>query len=170
MRARRRARRVAVIAGGLAMMCSACASGGPRGGDSTREPADSVSAADGSRRTDRDGTGAVSVIGQRELDGMRGDRIEMMIAGRVPGLEVIPTPSGYFFRIRGAASLMGTGEALCIIDGVPIRPGSLSSALDLVMPQDIARIEVLKDAGAAAAYGSRGANGVIVITTRRRRD
>ena len=152
------------------MLCSACAPGGPRGGGRTRDPADSVSAGGTSRGTDRDATGAVSVIGQRELEGMQGDRIEMMIAGRVPGLEVIPTSDGYYFRIRGAASLTGTGEALCIIDGVPIRPGSISSALDLVMPQDIARIEVLKDAGAAAAYGSRGANGVIVITTKRRRD
>jgi TonB-dependent SusC/RagA subfamily outer membrane receptor len=54
-----------------------------------------------------------------------------------------------------------------VIDGLPIAAGSLSSALADLAPRDIARIDVLEDAGATSAYGSRGANGVIVITTKR---
>jgi TonB-dependent starch-binding outer membrane protein SusC len=54
-----------------------------------------------------------------------------------------------------------------VIDDIPVSSGSMSSALAGLAPRDVARIEVLKDAAATSVYGSRGANGVIVITTKR---
>jgi TonB-dependent SusC/RagA subfamily outer membrane receptor len=169
MRTRRQARRLTMFAGGLIALCSACGGAAERTAGHAPDPSDSVSATYGSRHPIAHVTGAVSVIRQDELDHMRGGRIEEMIAGRVPGLEVVSSGGGgYRFRIRGVASFNGNDEPLCVIDGVPIRSGGISGALAMLVPQDIARIEVLKDAGAAAAYGSRGANGVIVITTKRR--
>lgn len=167
MRTRWQAQRFAAPAVGLAILCGACALRTPPATGAETNAGDQVSKTRESRRGDRHATSAVSVIGQEELDGMRGGRIEQMIAGRVPGLEVIAVPGGYTFRIRGASSFMGSDEPLCVIDGVPIRPGGISSALAMLVPRDIARIEVLKDAGATAGYGLRGANGVIVITTKR---
>jgi len=78
----------------------------------------------------------------------------------------------YTLRIRGPSSLRGTlagEEPLLVIDDVPVSLGSLSNALAGIAPQDVARIDVLKDAGSTAIYGVRGANGVIIITTKRAR-
>ncbi len=169
MHAPRHAHRLTVIAGALAAICSACGGAATRAGDRVPDPADSVSATYGSSHTSIDETGSVSVIRRDELDRMHGGRIEQMIAGRVPGLELISTPGGYTFRIRGPSTFIGNSEPLLVIDGMPVRAGSMSDALAMLVPQDIARIDVLKDAGAAAIYGLRGANGVIVITTRRKR-
>jgi TonB-dependent SusC/RagA subfamily outer membrane receptor len=114
-------------------------------------------------------TGAVTTIVPSETDA-RVSRVEELLRG-VPGLEVAPLPAGgYQLRIRGQRSIRGNpadDDPLLVIDGVPIAAGSLSSALADLAPRDIARIDVLKDAGATSAYGSRGANGVIVITTKR---
>ena len=100
---------------------------------------------------------------------MRVGRVEELLMGRVAGLEVMRDASGdYRLRIRGQRSLLGGDEPLVLVDGMPIGAGGLSRALTGVSPSDVARIEVLKDAGATAFYGLRGANGVILITTRRR--
>ncbi|HEU4565904.1 MAG TPA: TonB-dependent receptor plug domain-containing protein [Gemmatimonadaceae bacterium] len=113
-------------------------------------------------------SGAVTTLAEPELDRMRVSRVEEMLEGRVPGLEVVRTAGGgYTLRIRGVHSFGGRDEPLVVIDGMPILPGGLSTALSGLVPHDIARIDVLKDAGSTAAYGVRGANGVIVITTRR---
>src|SRR5215208_1436517 len=69
-------------------------------------------------------------------------------------------------RIRGASSLMGGGEPLWVLDNMPLNT-SISGALAGLNPQDIERIDVLKDAGATAIYGSRGMYGVILIRTKR---
>jgi TonB-dependent SusC/RagA subfamily outer membrane receptor len=99
-------------------------------------------------------------------------RVEELLRG-VPGLEVTRTPEGgYRLRIRGARSIRGNptdDDPLLVIDGITISSGSLNSTLSELAPGDIAQIEVLKDAAATSAYGSRGANGVIVITTKRAR-
>ncbi len=91
----------------------------------------------------------------------------------VPGLEVTRTPEGgYRMRIRGARSIRGNptdDDPLLVIDGITISSASLGSTLSEVAPGDVAQIDVLKDAAATSAYGSRGANGVIVITTKRGR-
>ena len=71
-------------------------------------------------------------------------------------------------RIRGAAAGRDGGEPLLVVDGMPLAPGaSLQRLLASINPADVARIDVLKDAGSTAVYGSRGVNGVIVIRTRR---
>jgi iron complex outermembrane receptor protein len=74
---------------------------------------------------------------------------------------------GISLRIRGSSSLSSSGEPLYVINGVPIHapPGQ---ALMGVSARNITRIEILKDAGATAIYGSRGANGVVLIFTARR--
>jgi TonB-dependent SusC/RagA subfamily outer membrane receptor len=87
-----------------------------------------------------------------------------MISGRFAGVYVQHLPNGGIsVRIRGASSLLGDGEPLYVIDGLPIQ-GPAGSALLGVNPRDVARIDILKDAGATAIYGSRGANGVVLIT------
>ena len=99
-------------------------------------------------------------------------RVEEMLRG-VPGLEVTRLPNGgYQLRIRGPRSIRGNpgdDNPLLVIDGIPIPNESIGSMLADLAPSDVARIEVLKDASATSMYGSRGANGVIVITTKRAR-
>jgi TonB-dependent starch-binding outer membrane protein SusC len=118
----------------------------------------------------RNVTGAVASYTPTDADGRVG-RVEFMLQGRVPGLEVVPLPNGnYTLRIRGVHGLRGRAtddEPLLVIDDIPAPQGSLASALAGLAPRDVARIDVLKDGGAAAVYGSRGANGVIIITTKR---
>ena len=97
-------------------------------------------------------------------------RVETMLQGHIPGLEVIPQVGGFTLQIRGFKTLRQAGgddEPLLVIDDITVPAGSLASALAGIAPHDVARIDVLKDAGATAVYGSRGANGVIIITTKR---
>ncbi|MGH2829576.1 MAG: TonB-dependent receptor plug domain-containing protein [Actinomycetota bacterium] len=89
--------------------------------------------------------------------------------GRFPGVRVVRTPGGGFsIRIRGVSTLLGDTEPLYVVDGIPVNvePGR---GLDWLNPADIARIDVLKDAAETSMYGVRGANGVILITTKRSR-
>jgi TonB-dependent SusC/RagA subfamily outer membrane receptor len=89
-----------------------------------------------------------------------------MLVGRFAGVEVTRLANGgTSIRIRGAHSMKGNQEPLFVLDGMPQRDGS--ATLKDLDPHDIASIEVLKDAAAASVYGSRGANGVILIATRR---
>ncbi len=90
-----------------------------------------------------------------------------MIDGRFPGVEVRRLASGgVSIRIRGNRSLNSDQEPLYVIDGVPQRNVAGGALADL-SPNDIKSIEVLRDAGSTSVYGSRGANGVILITTKR---
>jgi TonB-dependent SusC/RagA subfamily outer membrane receptor len=85
---------------------------------------------------------------------------------RIPGIWVTRTADGgVAIRIRGGTSILGNNEPLYIIDGVPIEPGP-NGALTGINPNDIASIEVLKDAASTTLYGMRGANGVIIIKTK----
>ena len=99
-------------------------------------------------------------------------RVEEMLRG-VPGVEVTRLPDGnYRLRIRGQRSIRGNptdDNPLVVIDGISIPNESIGSMLADLSPGDVARIDVLKDASAMSMYGSRGANGVIVITTKRGR-
>ena len=91
--------------------------------------------------------------------------VSQLIQGRFPGVEVVPLlQGGYTFIIRGRGTLMGGSEALILVDNTPVT-GSLS----WLNPNDIASIEVLKNPDQIAVYGLRGANGVIVISTKRSR-
>ncbi|HMH84199.1 MAG TPA: TonB-dependent receptor plug domain-containing protein [Gemmatimonadales bacterium] len=117
------------------------------------------------------GTGAVTTIIPTETDA-RVTRVEELLRG-VSGLDVTRlADGGYRLRIRGERSIRGNpgdDDPLLVIDGITVSSDALSSTLAGLAPGDIARIEVLKDAGATSIYGSRGANGVIVITTKRAR-
>ena len=95
-------------------------------------------------------------------------RIEEYLNGRVPGLQVLRNESGQLsIRIRGTASLgRSDEEPLVIVDGIPTPQGMNSEVLRMLDPREVHKVEVLKDASATAMYGSRGANGVLVIRTR----
>lgn len=113
-------------------------------------------------------TGAISTVSGEEVD-VPVTRLEDLLVGRVAGVQVVHTPGGgVAVRIRGTTSLFGSSEPLYIVDGMPVQPAR-EGGLPGINPKDIARIEVLKDAGSTAIYGSRGANGVILITTKRGR-
>jgi TonB-dependent SusC/RagA subfamily outer membrane receptor len=105
-------------------------------------------------------------ITDEDVKDVRVARAEELLVGRFPGVEVLHLPGGGIsVRIRGATSLTLSTEPLYVIDGMPIHaePGG---ALKWLAPQDVQRIEVLKDPGSTAFYGVRGANGVILITTK----
>lgn len=114
-----------------------------------------------------DCTGAVA-IAEEEVS------IDQALAGRVSGVSVnkISRQPGQAasVRVRGVSSLSGSSEPLYVVDGMPIGGNSQSassSMLGSINPADIVSIEVLKDVSATAIYGSRAANGVILITTRK---
>jgi TonB-dependent SusC/RagA subfamily outer membrane receptor len=93
--------------------------------------------------------------------------VEELIQGRVAGARVVRLPGGGIsLRLWGPSTIYGDNEPLYVLDGVPLQmtPGR---GLDWINPADILRIEILKDVMATAPYGVRGANGVILITTRR---
>ncbi len=93
--------------------------------------------------------------------------LEELMASRFPGVWITRTAEGGIsVRIRGATSVLGNNEPLYVLDGIPIQAGQ-NGALTGIAPNDIASIEVLKDAAATAQYGVRGANGVIIIKTKR---
>lgn len=93
--------------------------------------------------------------------------IASLIERSSPGVRVTTNPDGSIIvRIRGSGSFYGSEEPLYVIDGVPLPPGS-GGHLAGINPYDIESIKVLKEGHETALYGVRGANGVIVITTRR---
>jgi len=99
----------------------------------------------------------------------RARQVEDLIAGRIAGVQVLPTVNGGFsVRIRGTGTFVGNPEPLYVVDGQPVSV-SQGRGVDWLNPADIARIDVLKDAASTALYGVRGGNGVILITTKRGR-
>jgi TonB-dependent starch-binding outer membrane protein SusC len=114
-----------------------------------------------------DVTGSVSVLNTEDEPERVVTQMVELFEGRMAGVHVQRAPGGGVrIRIRGASSLYGNSEPLFVVDGMPIaaEPGG---ALSFLNPNDIERIEVLKDASSSAIYGSRGANGVVLITTKR---
>lgn len=110
-----------------------------------------------------------SVVGEDEAEGRSVTHIEELLRGQVAGVDVVERPDGMLsVRIRGASSFMGSNEPLYVVDGMPMTQAD-RGGLGGVNVRDIARIEVLKDADAKALYGSRGGNGVILISTKRGR-
>jgi len=92
--------------------------------------------------------------------------IEQHLMRKCPSCIVTVTADGRIaIRIRGRGTIVGSSEPLYVIDGVPIAPGP-GGALSGINPYDIETIEVLTDPASISMYGSRGANGVIVITTK----
>jgi TonB-dependent SusC/RagA subfamily outer membrane receptor len=121
-------------------------------------------------------TGSVSVVGDQDLQDVPELSFDKMLAGKVAGLQVTGTSgqpgAATQIRIRGSSSLNAGNEPLYVVDGVAIMEGdqtyftNTGNALAMINPNDIQSISVLKDAAAASIYGSRAANGVIIITTK----
>ena len=152
----------------LCLLLAACGRRQPAAQTAEPAPEDSVNVGYG-RQARRNVTGSVSSVSGDEARQPKPTSVADMIQGRFPGVEVTRHPGGGMsVRIRGQRSFMGGNEPLYVIDGVPMQTAPGGVLLD-VNPDDIKSIEVLKDAGATAAYGSRGANGVILITTKRGR-
>jgi TonB-dependent SusC/RagA subfamily outer membrane receptor len=114
----------------------------------------------------RDVNGAVAGADADKLMAASPRTVADMLVGRFAGVEVRKTANGgTSIRIRGSRSFKSNQEPLLVLDGTPQHNGSQS--LQDLDPHDIKSIEVLKDAAASAVYGSRGANGVILISTKR---
>lgn len=123
-------------------------------------------------------TGAVTTVSANDIDRNVGGGLESGLQGRVPGLNVVSNSgepgAGSTITLRGGASINGTNEPLYIIDGIPIESGNITSLsgdatfspIAGINPSDIESIQVLRDAASAAIYGSRAANGVVIITTK----
>ena len=131
-------------------------------------------------QTRSDLTGSISSISAEEIENQPVASLDAALQGRSSGV-FVSSPSGtpgagISVNIRGQTSISGSSEPLYVIDGVPIISEDLSglfsggqstNSLADLNPNDIQSIEILKDASATAIYGSRGANGVVVITTKR---
>jgi TonB-dependent SusC/RagA subfamily outer membrane receptor len=110
---------------------------------------------------------AASTLCAEELSGIPVVQIEELIESRVPGVWAVRLASGSVsLRLWGPSTVYGDNEPLYVLDGMPLQmtPGR---GLNWLNPADIQRIEILKDVSALAIYGVRGANGVVLITTRR---
>lgn len=125
-------------------------------------------------------TGAVSTLRNENLDERAITRVDQALVGQLAGVTVKQTTGvpgkAFSVQVRGSGSISGGNEPLYVIDGFPLSVnssntgnGSFSTGnpLDNINPNDIESVEVLKDAAAAAIYGSRASNGVVLITTKR---
>ncbi|RNI26759.1 TonB-dependent receptor [Rufibacter latericius] len=112
-------------------------------------------------------TGSVSVIDNTAFDARPNTQIGNLIQGKTAGVQVLTNsgkPSaGFNIRIRGTSSILANSDPLYVVDGVP------SADTRSLNPADIESISILKDASSAAIYGAQGANGVVLITTKRGR-
>ena len=131
----------------------------------------------------KDLSGSVASVSAKDIKSMPITSFEQGMQGRVAGVQVMQgnsAPGGApQVRIRGANTVLGGNEPLYVIDGVPVYNSELennsnlnvgtqpSNALASINPNDIISMEILKDASATAIYGARGANGVVIITTKR---
>ncbi len=133
-----------------------------------------------------DVTGAVSSLSEDDFNPGANSSIDQLMIGKIAGVQINQTSSepggGLSIRIRGASSINAGNEPLYVIDGFPIDNSTLlpgggvaqtgnnqnpRNPLNALNPSDIESIEILKDASATAIYGSRGANGVILVTTKK---
>ena len=132
----------------------------------------------------KDATGAVDQIGSKSFDNVASPSPAQLLRGKVAGVQVTQSSgepgAGVSIRVRGTSSIRSGNGPLIVVDGVPLDGGNVSSGgsgvlgdssarnpLNFVNQNDIESISILKDASSTAIYGSRGANGVIVITTKK---
>lgn len=122
----------------------------------------------------KDLTGSVTNINAKDFNKGVITTPDQLIAGKVAGVSVTPNDgapgSGSTIRIRGGSSLNASNDPLIVVDGMPLSNSGISgtpNALATINPNDIASFTILKDASATAIYGSRAANGVIIITTKK---
>jgi TonB-linked SusC/RagA family outer membrane protein len=127
----------------------------------------------------KDLSGSITQIKTKELEKIRTTSIEQLMQGQVAGVVVSDSGEpggGVGISIRGTNSILGGTQPLYVVDGIPIDPmtdaegngdsGQQQSSLSFLNPNDIEKITVLKDAAATAVYGARGANGVVIVTTK----
>ncbi|HEX9886150.1 MAG TPA: TonB-dependent receptor [Longimicrobiales bacterium] len=132
------------------------------------------------QQTRREVTSAISTVGAGDLQNPVLASLDGALLGKVPGVQVIQNAgnpgNGITVRVRGSASISASNQPLYVVDGMPIfredfgqlgLGGQDLSAITGLNPDDIESIDILKDAAAAAIYGSRGSNGVVMITTKR---
>jgi len=122
----------------------------------------------------KDLTGAIATVSSKDFVKGALQTPEQLIAGKVAGVQVTSNSgapgAGSTIRIRGGASLNASNSPLIVIDGVPVDNGGAAGSvnpLNLINPSDIENFTILKDPSAAAIYGSRASNGVILITTKK---
>ncbi len=120
-------------------------------------------------QSEGDVTGAVSHASREALDTRGISRMDQLLE-RLPGVQIVRR-SGLSFhvRIRGARSVLSSEDPLLIVDGTPVQPTQFAETIGSISPGDVASIDILRD-GSAAIYGVRGANGVILIQTKRATD
>jgi TonB-linked SusC/RagA family outer membrane protein len=110
-------------------------------------------------------TGAVNSLGNEEIVNSRASNAQEALQGRMPGVDVKRSSgrpgADFTIEIRGVNSISGGTQPLYVVDGIQV------SNINDINPADIERIDVLKDASSTAIFGSRGANGVVIVTTRR---
>jgi len=136
----------------------------------------------GTRRI-KDATGSVAALSTKDFNKGVISTPEQLIQGRTPGVTITPSSgepgAAVTINIRGTSSIRGNNDPLFVVDGVPLDGGGTSGTqsgvegsstpknpLMFINPNDIESISILKDASSAAIYGSRGANGVVIITTK----
>ncbi len=121
-------------------------------------------------------TGSVATVPVDEIRKVAVTSLDQQLQGRAAGVQITQNSSApggaTTIRIRGGNSIQGDNEPLYVIDGIPFKndgagSGSSFNVLSTLNPNDIESISVLKDASSTAIYGSRGSNGVVIITTRR---
>jgi TonB-linked SusC/RagA family outer membrane protein len=130
----------------------------------------------------RDLTSSASSVSAEEIANTPVAGVDAALQGKMPGVQVVQNAgnpgNGISIRVRGPASLNAGNQPLYVVDGVPILQDNFTqlglggqdiTAVSGINPDEIASIDVLKDAAAAAIYGSRGSNGVVLITTKRGR-
>jgi TonB-dependent starch-binding outer membrane protein SusC len=115
-----------------------------------------------------DVTGALSSVNSEQLKAVPVQSISQALQGRAAGVDIAQSSfrpgDNPTIRIRGNRSLIGGNDPLIVVDGIPLPEGS---GINDFNPSDVASIEVLKDASSTAIYGSRGANGVVLVTTKK---
>lgn len=124
----------------------------------------------------RDVTTAISSVSGKDLADMPANSIEQALVGRMPGVQITQGTGmpggGTSIKVRGTGTVTAGSEPLYVIDGIPLSESSSAATGTQINPlggidmNDVESIEVLKDASAASIYGSRGANGVVIITTK----
>ncbi|HET6254446.1 MAG TPA: SusC/RagA family TonB-linked outer membrane protein [Puia sp.] len=124
----------------------------------------------------KDLTGSIAVVSEKDFQKGAITTPDQMIAGKVAGVSVISNSgspgAGSTIRIRGGTSINASNDPLIVIDGVPLSNNGISGVanpLSMINSDDIESFTILKDASATAIYGSRAANGVIIITTKKGR-
>lgn len=141
----------------LAALAAGCASGKSKPSDEPIPSSTPETRTSSTRNT----------VAADEISPSPGEPIEKVLQGRISGVDVSTTSGGEVqVRIRGGGRSLSGGDPLYVVDGIAITPGP-GGALSGISPYDIESIRVLKDAADLAMYGSRGANGVILVKTKK---